>query len=211
MKHKSIEFTPEAVKQDGFFYGYGSVFGVKDSYGDVVEKGAFKNSIVMWQGKGKMPKLLWQHDSTQPIGVWTKMEEDDHGLRLEGQLLINDIPKAKEAHALLKAGALDGLSIGYRVKDEKYDRDTDTNHLYELDLMETSIVTFPANQSATVAGVKSTLERGELPSLKEFEKFLREAGFSKSQATVIASHGLRKLLGEPVDAVKTVLDILKSV
>ena len=69
MKHKSVHINTEAVQQDGFFTGYGSVFGVKDSYGDIVRAGAFAASLADWQAKGKTPKLLWQHDPSQPISV----------------------------------------------------------------------------------------------------------------------------------------------
>lgn len=212
MKHKSFYIKAEAVKDDGFFVGYGSVFNVRDSYGDIVRPGAFAASLADWAEKGKAPKLLWQHDPSQPIGVWEKLEEDDHGLRMEGRLLIEDVPKAREAYALLKAGAIDGLSIGYSVKRAKWNDDEDALDLFALNLWETSIVTFPANEAATVSEVKNALQRGELPTLKEFEKFLRDAGFSNSQATAIAGHGLRKLLplGEPDNDIEKALSILKS-
>ena len=212
MKHKSFYIKAEAVKDDGFFVGYGSVFNVRDSYGDIVRPGAFAASLADWAENGKAPKLLWQHDPSQPIGVWEKLEEDDHGLRMEGRLLIEDVPKAREAYALLKAGAIDGLSIGYSVKRAKWNDDEDALDLFALNLWETSIVTFPANEAATVSEVKNALQRGELPTLKEFEKFLRDAGFSNSQATAIAGHGLRKLLplGEPDNDIEKALSILKS-
>ncbi|SUO95252.1 HK97 family phage prohead protease [Suttonella ornithocola] len=211
MKTKSINFKAEAVKDDGFFSGYCSVFDVVDSYGDAVRKGAYEETIKKWREKGKMPPILWQHDRAKVIGKWINLKEDEHGLYGEGQLFINDIALAKEAHALLKHGAIDGLSIGYSINKWSYDEDNEILELLALDLKEVSVVTFPANEESTITTVKSTLEKGELPSLKEFEKFLREAGFSKSQATAIASHGLRKLLGEPVDnAVVAALNILKS-
>lgn len=213
MKHKSIELKAEAVKEDGFFIGYGSVFGVKDSYGDIVRPGAFTASIGEWKAKGKMPKLLWQHDPSQPIGVWESIEEDGHGLKMQGRLLIDDVAKAREAYALMKSGAIDGLSIGYSVKRAKWNEDEDALDLFALNLWETSIVTFPANEAATVSEVKTALARGELPTLKAFEKFLREAGFSNSQATAIAGHGLRKLhQGEPDNAdITAALSILKGI
>lgn len=212
LKTKDISFKAEAVKDDGFFSGYCNVFDVEDSYGDVVRKGAFIESINDWQAKGKMPPVLWQHNRSEVIGVWTKLFEDDHGLYGEGRLLINDVAKAKEAHALLKHGAIDGLSIGYYTKEYSYDVENEIYNLLKLDLREVSIVTFPANTDSTIDAVKFNKE--QLPSLPEFEKFLREAGFSKSQATAIAGHGLRPLLqGEPdsKDDTAEILAILQSI
>ena len=98
-------------------------------------------------------------------------------------LLIDDVQLAKEAHALLKAGAISGLSIGYRTIVDEYDRETNTSTLKELELWETSLVTFPANDAARVTGVKSK---------RDFEKLLRDSGFSKSEATRIASNGYKQ-------------------
>ena len=217
LKTKDMQFEVKAVQDDGFFSGYCNVFDVVDSYGDIVRKGAFVESINTWQAKGKMPPILWQHDRGEVIGVWTKLYEDDHGLYGEGKLLINDVARAKEAHALLKHQAIDGLSIGYYTQKWAFDEQTGNTDLLQLDLREVSVVTFPANTDSRIDTVKSTLEKGELPTLAEFEKFLRDAGFSKSQATAIAGHGLRQLLGEPVvketaadqDA-KRALEILKN-
>lgn len=210
MKTKSIQFKAEAVREDGFFSGYASVFGVKDSYDDIVIKGAFVQSLNNWQARGKMPPVLWQHNRGEVIGVWHKLYEDEHGLYGEGQLFINDIAKAKEAHTLLKYGAIDGLSIGYSLDKWAFDEEKQAYELLEIDLKEISIVTMPANEASRIDAVKTVLEQGQLPTLSEFEKFLREAGFSKSQAVTIASHGLRKLLGEPTELSET-LQILKSI
>lgn len=218
LKTKTIDFEVKAVSDDGFFSGYCSVFDVEDSYGDVVKAGAYAESIKEWSAKNKMPPILWQHNRSEVIGVWTKLVEDEHGLYGEGRLLVNDVAKAKEAHALMKHGAIDGLSIGYRVKKWSYNEDEEVLELLEIDLKEISVVTFPANEDSRIDNVKSTLLKGELPTLPEFEKFLREAGFSKSQATAIAGHGLRKLIqGEPETKesantdVSDALDILKNI
>lgn len=196
LKTKDICFKAEAVHDDGFFSGYCSVFDVEDSYGDIVRKGAFIDSLNAWQAKGKMPPVLWQHGRSEVIGVWTKLYEDEKGLYGEGKLLINDVAKAKEAHALLKHGAIDGLSIGYYLKEYSYDTENEIYNLLKLDLREVSVVTFPANTDSLVDSVK--FQKDNLPTLPEFEKHLRDVGFSKSQATAIAGHGLRSLLqGEP--------------
>ena len=213
MNKKDLSFEIKAVSDDGLFSGYASVFDNVDSYGDIVRKGAFVESIGEWEAKGKMPPILWNHDPSDPIGVYTKMQEDDKGLFVEGRLLIDDVPRAKQTHALMKAGVIDGLSIGYRVKEYLYNEDEEVTDLIKLSLREVSIVTFPANPETRIEAVKSRLDAGELPTLPEFEKFLREAGFSKSQATAIAGHGLRKLLSDSAPEAKSIqnaLNILKG-
>ena len=213
MNKKDLSFEIKAVSDDGIFSGYASVFDNVDSYGDIVRKGAFVESIGEWESKGKMPPILWNHDPSDPIGIYTKMQEDDKGLYVEGKLLIDDVPRAKQTHALMKAGVIDGLSIGYRVKEYLYNVDEEVTDLIKLSLREVSIVTFPANPETRIEAVKSRLDAGELPTLPEFEKFLREAGFSKSQATAIAGHGLRKLLSDSAPEAKSIqnaLNILKG-
>lgn len=213
MNKKDLSFEIKAVSDDGLFSGYASVFDNVDSYGDIVRKGAFVESIGEWEAKGKMPPILWNHDPSDPIGIFTKMQEDEKGLYVEGKLLIDDVPRAKQTHALMKAGVIDGLSIGYRVKEYLYNVDEEVTDLIKLSLREVSIVTFPANPETRIEAVKSRLDAGELPTLPEFEKFLREAGFSKSQATAIAGHGLRKLLSDSAPEAKSIqnaLNILKG-
>ena len=213
MNKKDLSFEIKAVSDDGLFSGYASVFDNVDSYGDIVRKGAFVESISEWEAKGKMPPILWNHDPSDPIGIYTKMQEDDKGLYVEGKLLIDVVPRAKQTHALMKAGVIDGLSIGYRVKEYLYNVDEEVTELIKLSLREVSIVTFPANPETRIEAVKSRLDAGELPTLPEFEKFLREAGFSKSQATAIAGHGLRKLLSDSAPEAKSIqnaLNILKG-
>lgn len=215
MNRKSFNLKIKAVQEDGFFSGYGAVFGNVDWYNDVILHGAFQKSLQRWEEKGKMPPVLWNHNDGEPIGVYTNIYEDEKGLFVEGRLLIDDVPRAKSTHALLKAGAIDGLSIGYKTK--KANQQTNgIRELIELDLGEISIVTMPANEESLITSVKSKLEEGELPSLPEFEKFLRESGFSKSQATAIAGKGLRHLLSESEDekfqakSISNALNILKG-
>src|SRR5471030_1015465 len=112
----------KSVADSGEFEGYGSVFGVKDSYGDIVIPGAFSKSLQNWGGKGGFPAMLWQHQMNEPIGVYTDMKEDDNGLYLKGRLLIDDDPLSRRAHAHMKAGSLTGLSIGYVLKDWEFDK-----------------------------------------------------------------------------------------
>ncbi len=177
---------------DGQFSGYGSIFGNVDSYGDVVMPGAFKKTLADHRRRKTMPKLFWQHDPSKPIGSWVSMEEDDIGLKVEGRLNM-DVQQAREAYALLKAGDIDGLSIGYRVEKSEADQASEVLRLKELKLVEVSVVSLGANDRALVGDIKSIREGG-LPSLSEFEAFLREAGFSKTEATAIAGNGLTPLL-----------------
>ncbi|HHX4865757.1 MULTISPECIES: HK97 family phage prohead protease [Acinetobacter calcoaceticus/baumannii complex] len=216
MTRKSFNLEIKAVQEDGFFSGYGAVFGNIDWYNDVILPGAFTASIAKWRAKNKMPPVLWNHNESEPIGVYTNIYEDEKGLYVEGKLLIDDVPRAKSTHALLKAGAIDGLSIGYSTK--KANQQTNgVRELVEVDLSEISIVTQPANERSLITSVKSKLDDGELPTLPEFEKFLRESGFSKNQATAIASKGLRSLLSESEEETKeaksisNALNILKGV
>ncbi|MCT9454672.1 HK97 family phage prohead protease [Acinetobacter baumannii] len=216
MTRKSFNLEIKAVQEDGFFSGYGAVFGNIDWYNDVILPGAFTASIAKWRAKNKMPPVLWNHNDSEPIGVYTNIYEDEKGLYVEGKLLIDDVPRAKSTHALLKAGAIDGLSIGYSTK--KANQQTNgVRELVEVDLSEISIVTKPANERSLITSVKSKLDDGELPTLPEFEKFLRESGFSKNQATAIASKGLRSLLSESEEETKeaksisNALNILKGV
>lgn len=194
LKSRDFHFQIKAIQDDGFFTGYGSVFGALDSYREIVAPGAFAESISAMAGKGRKLPILWQHRSDAPLGVYDVVKEDNIGLYLEGRLLVSEVAQAREAHALMKAGAVTGLSIGYYVQADSYDEKERIRTLTKLSLQETSLVTFPANDEARVESVKSKLAHGGMPSLPEFEHLLREAGFSKTQAAVIANRGLKHLL-----------------
>ena len=184
---RSFALQIKATGDDGTVEGYGSVFGVRDNYDDVIAKGAFVQSLKDHKAAGTMPAMLWQHDADKPIGVWTEMVEDEKGLRIKGQLAMETV-KGKEAHSLLKMGALNGLSIGFMSKEWAYDRETEVRTLTAIDLWEVSLVTFPANEKARVTNVKSA---DELQAPKDAEKVLRDAGFSKSDATAFVSRVMR--------------------
>lgn len=193
IEKKAFPLELKAVEENGTFSGYLSVFGVMDSYRDIVMPGAFADSLGKWKAKDRLPPMLWQHRSGEPIGRFVKMAEDGKGLLVEGELLINDIARAKEAYALMKAKVVSGMSIGFETIGEEIDKVARARKLTKIDLWEGSIVTFPANEDAQIESIKSALLGGSLPSLPEFESFLREAGFSKSQATAIAGKGLAHL------------------
>jgi len=152
------------VSADGTFSGYGSMFNNTDLDRDVIAPGAFTKTL----GKNapKKIKLLWQHDPKQPIGVWEEMSEDSRGLKVKGRLLINQgVPKADEAYALLKAGALDAMSIGFMIPDGawEFDQKKKVRIIKEADLWEISLVTFPANPKARITSVKANVPFQDLP------------------------------------------------
>ena len=195
----------KAVDKSGEFSGYGSVFGVEDSYGDVVVPGAFESSL-----KSKMPAMLWQHDTSEPIGIYTKVIEDDKGLYVEGRLLIDDDPLAKRAHAHLVAGSLSGLSIGYRNVDWEYDSTLEVFKIKEVDLWEISLVTFPANDEARIDAVKRAMMQEQTPAPKTVERCLRDAGFSRQQAKTFMSKGYSAIGQRDADGDAEFLEKLKS-
>jgi len=196
VKNSAVALDIKKVGDDGLFEGYGSVFGNVDSYGEVVEPGAFIASLAKRKARGI--KMLWQHDSSQPIGVWEDLAEDSKGLWGKGRLLKDVSPKAAEAYGLLREGALDGLSIGYReVRSEPHKDKPGVLRLMELDLREISIVTFAANDRARVESIKSILAAGEKPTVRQFEEHLRDAGFPRSLAAAIAGKAAPHLRGEP--------------
>jgi len=186
-------FDIKKLGEDGVFSGYGSIFGNKDSGGDIVVPGAFAKSLADHRQKGTSVKMFWQHDQREPIGKWLDISEDGKGLYVEGKLNMG-VQRAREAHALLKDGDIDGLSIGYGIVDAEPDEKRGALLLKQVKLYEVSVVSMAMNERARVDAVKEALVNGELPTLPEFEKFLREAGFSKTQATAIASKGLSHLL-----------------
>ncbi|HAS8353203.1 HK97 family phage prohead protease [Morganella morganii] len=204
-----IPLKIKSVTETGEFEGYGSVFGVKDSYSDIVVPGAFQASLNEWREKGSLPAMLWQHQISEPVGVYTEMQEDDTGLYVKGRLLIEDDPLSKRAHAHLKAGSLSGLSIGYILKDWEYDRNKGAFLLKEIDLWEVSLVTFPSNDEARVSDVKSAFARGDVPSQKSIERVLRDVGLSRTQAKAFMADGYRALSLR--DAEEDALKTLKSI
>lgn len=184
---RSYSFEVKMAGEDGEIEGYGSVFDVVDSYGDIIAKGAFEKTISEHKVNGSMPAMLWQHDASQPIGVWTEMTEDSKGLKVKGRLAMNTV-KGREAYELMKMGAITGLSIGFMSKQWAYDREADIRTLTEVDLWEVSPVTFPANDKSRVTSVKSV---DEIMLPKDAENVLRDAGFSKSDATAFVSRVMR--------------------
>lgn len=166
-----VEFNAKSVRNDGSFEGYASTFGNIDNGYDMVMAGAFTKSL------GERPagrvKMLWQHDVTQPIGVWSHIAEDSKGLFVKGRVL-REVQKGAEAYALMKEGVIDSMSIGYRTEESDYTKDG-IRQLKQLGLMEVSLVTFPMNDQAAITTVKDFNPR-------EIEKALCDAGFAGREA-----------------------------
>lgn len=199
LKLRDFDLNIKAVRDDGFFHGYASVFGVVDSYNEIVAPGAFIDSLADRKAKGRRLPILWQHRTDMPIGYYEVVREDEKGLYVEGYLLVKDVALAREAFALMKSGVVTGLSIGYWVRESSYDEKTGVRTLTKLDLEEVSVVTMPANDEARIDAIKLKLAHGGLPTLPEFERLLRDAGFSRSQAATVASYGLKHLLSDSAD------------
>lgn len=197
VKYLDRPFEVKGVDDTGIFTGYVSVFGNVDNGGDIVAPGAFAETIKAWKQQDRLPPVLWQHRTGEPLGPFLEMREDSHGLWVKGQLLVDDVPRAKEARALLKAKAINGMSIGYVSRDDSVDRVTGIRTLKQVDLYEGSIVTFAMNGLAQVSAVKSQIN--ELESLADAERFLRDAG-GLSKAEAVAFIGRIKSLQSRSDS-----------
>lgn len=194
IKYAQAALQVKAVEDNGRIEGYASVFHVVDSDDDVIHPGAFRKSL---EARTSPLPMLWQHDMREPVGVWEEYSEDAQGLRVAGRLLVDDVAKAREARALAKAKALGGLSIGFMIQRAQPRKDSNRGGLdiFEADVWETSLVTFPANPAAQISAVKSALDAGEMPTVRDFERLLtRDAGFSRSQAQTVIRDGYAALL-----------------
>ncbi|SEF68959.1 HK97 family phage prohead protease [Bosea lathyri] len=140
------------TRLDGMFEGYASLFRIADMGKDVVEPGAFRESLVRRGPSGV--KLLWQHDPAEPIGRWLSLVEDSRGLFVRGQLSLA-VGRAREVHVLMREGAIDGLSIGFRPEKARTEPRTGLRRLERVDLWEVSLVTFPMLPQARVSAVKA--------------------------------------------------------
>jgi HK97 family phage prohead protease len=178
---KAYEEEEGEDKEYGEFEGYASVFENTDLGNDVIKTGAFRRSL---KKRGVMGvKLLYQHKSDMPIGVFESIKEDKQGLYVKGKLALKTTA-GRDAYELLKMGALDAMSIGFRANPEEvsYDKRTNKRMIGEVDLMEISLVTFPMNPQAKIRSVKGT----EV-TIREWENGMRDAfSLSRSEAKVAA-------------------------
>ena len=177
-ENKSLNLEIKELTEEGVFSAYASVFNNVDYDNDTVIKGAFTKSL-----QEKTPVMLWNHNTAEPIGVWTKLEEDEKGLYVEGKLLIDEVARSKEVYSLLNNNAISGLSIGYSVNDYDYN-EKGVRQLKDLTLFEISLVSVPCNDEARVINVKSI---DELTTLKDCEKYLKAKGFSNKEALTFIS------------------------
>ncbi len=189
-----LKFAPvdlQAAEAEGTISGYAALFNVADLGRDVIAPGAFRQSLA-GQGAAGV-KMLFQHDPNEPIGVWQEVREDARGLFVRGRLLP-DVARAREVLQLIRAGALDGLSIGYRTLKARPDHRQGTRLLQQVELWEVSVVTFPMQPGARVDKVKNRPFANGFPTEREFERWLvRDAGFSRSQARTAIRAGFRAL------------------
>jgi len=179
MDHVSGRFSVKAIEDSGSFAGYGSVYGVLDYGDDIIAPGAFSESVQRAQQSGVMPALLWQHKAAEPIGAYTLLREDDHGLYVEGRLALRT-QRGLEAYELMRMQALSGLSVGFQTRADSFDAKTGVRTIRKGDLWEVSLVTFPMNDHARVHTMKSLASIGDV---RGAERYLREhLGLSRAQA-----------------------------
>ncbi|WP_370308326.1 HK97 family phage prohead protease [Sphingobium abikonense] len=184
-------FEIKTIDEAGYIAGIAAGYGNVDHGGDVIMPGALTKAIA---GRATVPMLLF-HDHKRPVGAWSKFVESDAGLHVEGKIAIKS-EAGRDAHALAEARALGGLSIGYKTIRHRFEGKT--RQLHELALHEVSLVPVGMNDRAVITHIKSLVEDGGMPSVREFEEFLRDAGgFSKSMAAAIAAKATPHLRGEP--------------
>ncbi len=204
------EYKELEAEEDGSFEGYASIFNNQDLGNDVIRKGAFNNTL--YNKKPRQIKLLYQHKTDEPIGVIDSVEEDSKGLKVKGRLAMQT-QKGREVYELMKIGALDSMSIGYKLSPEgyKYDDKKKRRVIKEVDLMEVSMVTFPMNPKAKVTKVKLA----EM-NVREIEHYLRDAGMSTSVAKQSANILYKSFNPElevqrdVVDSVKHLINVIKN-
>lgn len=203
-----VKFAPcslSDVDGDGRFEGYASVFGKTDLGKDVVLPGAFQDSLKRRGAHGI--KMLFQHNSDEPIGLWHEVREDNLGLFVRGQIM-SEVVRGREVLSLMRAGVLDGLSIGFRTVDGRRDPSSGIRRLKKIDLWEISVVTFPLLPEARVSHVKRA---GDMPTEREFERWLtRDAGFTRSDARMVIRSGFKSLMRRPGAARKRAAMLVQS-
>jgi hypothetical protein len=187
MEFKSFKLRKSEVRDDGTFEGYLSTFNNIDSYGDVIRPGAFKKTI----SEQAVFPVLWQHDTYEPIGIFDELREDDYGLLVKGTL-NRETQRGREAFALLRQGALNGLSIGFTTVKDAWDGDV--RHIHEIKLWEGSLVTFPANDLARVTSVRSR---------QDFELALN--AIVNTRASDITNHANRSLIETAIGRLSALL------
>lgn len=189
-ERKFVGLVLDEVEADGVFSGYASLFGRLDLGKDIVERGAFSASLKQ-RGAGGI-RMLFQHDPNEPIGAWLELREDARGLFVKGRLSTG-VERAREILSLMRGGALDGLSIGFRAIRSRKDAASGVRRILEADLWEISVVTFPMLPEARIETVKGRFQR-RLPTIREFECWLtRDAGLTRGDARTVIARGFASL------------------
>jgi HK97 family phage prohead protease len=190
MIHLDFPLDLKDVSEDGTITGLAAAYNNVDYGGDVILPGAFTKTL---KGRKALPMLLY-HDQRLPIGVWSSFEDTTKGLKMTGKI-SKATSTGQEALALARDGALSGLSIGYRAVKERYT--DEARELIEVGLHEASLVAIPMNERALISSVKDIMADGKVPTVREFEQFLRDSGCSKSLSVAIAAKAAPLLRGEP--------------
>lgn len=185
VKTKDFRLEMKEANADGTFVGWASTYGNVDDGGDVVERGAFAEFLLT---KDDRIRILYQHDSDQPMGSGA-VQDTDTGLKLAGKLNLA-VPYVRDAYEFMKEGVLDGLSIGFSILPGGATFDKGVRHLTKLKLWEVSVVTFGMNDRAVIDMVKAA---DLLPTIRDLEDHLREAGFSRLAAKAVAAGGFNAL------------------
>lgn len=224
IKYMTIPFECKALSDPGQFEGYGSVFDIIDMGDDVVMKGAFTKTLKEWNERKQLPVMPWQHNMSNLIGQWESMAEDAKGLKVVGTLWVEGnkfdqtaIEQAAVAHNLLRSNGPKQLSIGWSATKVSFGEKDGrrVRFLEEVKLWELSVVPFGMNQESDITNAKNA--DGALPSVRELEQVLRDAGLSKSNAQTVLSKGYRALdqsdsgmLGDSLENIKQITKLLKG-
>ena len=197
-ERKFVDLGVEERQPNCSFSGYASLFGSVDLGRDVVERGAFAKSLRTWGAAGI--RMLFQHDPNQPIGTWTEVRENARGLFVRGRL-TEGLNRSRDLLNLMRGGALDGLSIGFRTVRAKNDAAARVRRILEADLWEISVVTFPMMPGARVETIKGFGRARALPTTRELEGWLtRDAGLMRGGARAVVTKGFASLVREPYAA-----------
>ena len=204
LEYTCCNFSVKSAGKKGTIEGLGAHFNNVDHGDDVILPGAFTKSL-----EQKMPAMLWQHQEDKVPGKWTHAEESKDGLALKG--VFANTPLGQEAYELTKMEAVTGLSIGFTIPEGGAEFEKSTRIIKEVDLWEVSPVTFPMNELARVSGVKSKVARGEMLTVREFELFLRDAGFSRRASKRIASEGYKGTQDDVRDEPTALIELLDNI
>lgn len=204
LDHLDFALDAKSLDDDGTISGIAVGYGDVDHGGDIVARGS-----VLLEGRKSIPMLL-HHDRTRPVGVWTEFEDKTDGLHVKGRMGTSTA--AREARDDVRAGIMTGLSMGFRTL--KHRLEGKSRHLLQVGLHEISLVTVPMNNRTRVLSIKDILGAGEMPTVRDFEGLLRDAGFSRTKAEAIAAAATPHLRGEPeakaIDDLRTFEAILRG-